>query len=177
MINLLKNVIDNKNIDGYVIPKNDEFFSEYSFPNRLKIVSKFSGSAGLAIVLKNKNFLFVDSRYTLQANIESGNNFKIFEIPKTMPFEVIKKFKKRITLGFDPKLFTENNLKVYFKNSCNLMPINNNLIDKIYTFKSNYKIKDQSIWVFLISCVPSKELTRKRVFSSLAWTTQVRQRS
>ena len=28
-------------IDGYVIPKNDEFFSEYSENDRLKIISNF----------------------------------------------------------------------------------------------------------------------------------------
>ena len=55
------------NIDGYVVPKNDEFFSEYSKINRLKIISNFSGSAGYAIILKNKNYLFVDGRYTIQA--------------------------------------------------------------------------------------------------------------
>ena len=95
MIYLLKEILNNENIDGYIIPKNDEFFSEYSFPNRLKLISNFSGSAGLAIIMKNENLLFVDGRYTLQANIESGNKFKIYEIPKIMPFEVIKKIKKK----------------------------------------------------------------------------------
>ena len=142
MIYLLKKILDNINIDGYIIPKNDEFFSEHSFPNRLKLISNFSGSAGLAIIMKNDNLLFVDGRYTLQANNETGNNFKIFEIPKIMPFEIIKKLKKKITLGFDPKLFTENNLKVYFKNSCNLIPIKNNLIDKIYNLKNKRKIRE-----------------------------------
>ena len=89
MISLLKKLLDNNNIDGYIIPKNDEFFSEYSFPNRLKYISNFSGSAGMAIILKNKNFLFVDGRYTEQANIECGKNFKIFEIPKIRPFEPV----------------------------------------------------------------------------------------
>ena len=41
-------------IDGYIIPKCDEFFSEYSNPDRLKIISNFSGSAGFAVVLKKK---------------------------------------------------------------------------------------------------------------------------
>ena len=45
------------NIDGYVVPKNDDYFTEYSKINRLKIISNFSGSAGLAIILKNKNYL------------------------------------------------------------------------------------------------------------------------
>ena len=106
MINLLKKLMNNKNIDGYIIPKNDEFFSEYSYPNRLKSISNFSGSAGLAIILKNKNLLFVDGRYTLQASIECGKNFKIFEIPKTRPFNILKKRKDKLKLGFDPKLFS-----------------------------------------------------------------------
>ena len=99
MINLLKKLINNKNIDGYIIPKNDEFFSEYSYPNRLESISNFSGSAGLAIILKDKNLLFVDGRYTLQASIECGKNFKIFEIPKIRPFEVIKKKKNKSDIG------------------------------------------------------------------------------
>ena len=42
------------NIDGYVIPKNDEFFSEYSNKDRLKFITNFSGSAGYAVILKRK---------------------------------------------------------------------------------------------------------------------------
>ena len=41
-------------IDGYIIPKNDEFFSEYAATDRLKIISNFSGSTGLAVVLRKK---------------------------------------------------------------------------------------------------------------------------
>jgi len=140
MINLLKKLMNDKNIDGYIIPKNDEFFSEYSFPNRLKLISKFSGSAGLSIILKDKNLLFVDGRYTLQANIECGKNFKIFEIPKTKPFDVLKKMGK-LKLGFDPRLFTEFSLKSNFRDGCNLIPIENNLIDKIYNLKNNSKLR------------------------------------
>ena len=132
MISLLKKLMVNNNIDGYIIPKNDEFFSEYSFPNRLKSISNFSGSAGMAIILKDKNFLFVDGRYTEQASIESGKNFKIFEIPKTRPFNILKKRKDKIKIGFDPKLFTETSLKYNFRDSCKLIPIGNNLIDSIF---------------------------------------------
>ena len=134
-INKLRNLIKLNNIDGYIVPKNDEFFSEYAFPNRLKTISNFSGSAGLAIILKEKNFLFVDGRYTLQSKIESGNNFKIIEIPKLLPHDLLRKYKKELFLGFDPKLFTNNSLKRSFKDSCNLFPINQNLIDLIDTKK------------------------------------------
>ena len=142
MISLLKKLMDYKNIDGYIIPKNDEFFSEYSFPNRLKSISNFTGSAGMAIILKNKNFLFVDGRYTEQASIESGKKFKIFEIPKIRPFYILKKEKEKLRLGFDPKLFTETSLKSNFRDSCSLISISNNLIDEIYSLKNNNKSKE-----------------------------------
>ena len=76
-VNELRKKFKKYNIDGYVVPKNDDYFTEYSKINRLKTISNFSGSAGLAIVLKNKNYLFTDGRYTIQSQIESGKNFKI----------------------------------------------------------------------------------------------------
>ena len=53
-IKILRNNFKKYNIDGYVIPKNDDYFTEYSKINRLKIISNFSGSAGIAIILKKK---------------------------------------------------------------------------------------------------------------------------
>ena len=76
-INNIRKSFSSLNIDGYIIPKSDEFFSEYSKPDRLKTISNFSGSAGLAVILRKKNYLFVDGRYTIQAYLESGKNFKI----------------------------------------------------------------------------------------------------
>ena len=54
-IKLLKKKFSKYNIDGYVVPKNDEFFSEYATQDRLKNISNFTGSAGLAIITKKKN--------------------------------------------------------------------------------------------------------------------------
>ena len=127
----LKNLILTHNLDGYIIPKNDEFFSEYASPDRLKKVTNFSGSAGLAIILIHKNLLFVDGRYTIQAKKQSGKNLSIFQIPNSNPREVLKKFNKKLNLGFDPKLFTNLSLLRYFGNDSNLIPIHTNLIDQI----------------------------------------------
>ena len=107
----LKNKFNEYNIDGYVIPKNDDYFTEYSKVNRLKIISNFSGSAGLAIVLKKQNYLFTDGRYTIQSKIESGRNFKIFGFEKLVNCSLFK----NLTLGIDPKLFTNTQIKNYFK--------------------------------------------------------------
>ena len=110
----LRKLIKINNIDGYIIPKNDAYFSEYSSPDRLKILTNFSGSAGFAIILKKENYLFVDGRYTIQAQIQSGRNFKIIEVPKFSTKCILKKIKKRLLLGFDPQLFTNLSLKRKF---------------------------------------------------------------
>tara|TARA_Y100001970_G_scaffold292018_1_gene431540 strand:+ start:212 stop:1909 length:1698 start_codon:yes stop_codon:yes gene_type:complete len=124
--NLKKNFKEFR-IDGYVIPKNDEFFSEYSKKDRLKIISNFSGSAGFAVILKNKNFLFVDGRYTIQAQIESGENFKIIEYQKIVNCDLFK----NLTLGIDPNLFTSGQIERFFLKNNKIKVINKNLVDKI----------------------------------------------
>jgi Xaa-Pro aminopeptidase len=132
----LKNRFKKLNIDGYIIPKNNEFFSEYDQNNRLKNISNFTGSAGLAVILKNKNYLFVDGRYTIQAKKEAGKNFKIIELHKKLPNQIIKNQK----LGFDPRLFTSKKLKFYFANFNELISVEKNLIDLVFK-KINKKTK------------------------------------
>ena len=114
-------------IDGYVVPKNDEFFGEYSKINRLQTISKFTGSAGLAVILKTKNYLFLDGRYTIQGEIESGKNFKIISYEKILNCNLFK----NLTLGIDPKLFTSDQIKKFFLKNNKIKFINRNLIDEI----------------------------------------------
>tara|TARA_B100001540_G_C15816373_1_gene647726 strand:+ start:474 stop:2174 length:1701 start_codon:yes stop_codon:yes gene_type:complete len=130
----LKKLLKNHNLDAYVIPKNDEFFGEYAFPNRLKTISNFSGSAGFAVITCSINYLFVDGRYLIQSKIESGRDFKIIEIPYTYPKDIINNnlFKR---IGYDPKLFTATTLERYFGYKYNLIPLNENLVDKIFLEK------------------------------------------
>ena len=133
-------------IDGYVIPKNDDYFTEYSKINRLKIISNFSGSAGLAVVLKDKNYLFTDGRYTIQSEMESGKYFKIISYEKIINCNLFKNLK----LGLDPKLFTHNQIKNYFLKHNKVKFLSNNLIDEIKNQKvfSNtpfFSLKDEII--------------------------------
>ena len=126
-IKKLRHYFNKYKIDGYVIPKNDEYFSEYSEVNRLNTISNFSGSAGIAIILKNKNYLFVDGRYTLQAKIESGKYFTLVSYDKIINCKLYK----NLTLGIDSKLLTSSQVKNYFSKYNKVKIIDNNLIDKI----------------------------------------------
>jgi Xaa-Pro aminopeptidase len=137
----LKEFFKSEKIDGYIISKNDEFFCEYvpSHNDRLSHITNFTGSFGFALILKKRNYLFVDGRYTLQAKNQSGKYFKIFTIPQKIPSEILKN--KDLIIGFDSKLFTKKMLNTFFgKNSCRLMPIKKNLVDKIWKRKIKKKI-------------------------------------
>ena len=130
-------------IDGYLVPKNDEYFNEYvsQSNDRLKFISNFSGSAGFAIILKNKNYLFVDGRYTVQSRIQSGKNFKIFTMPEKFPRHALKTVKK-LKIGFDPKLHSEKQLNFLFNiKNIILKPVKINLIDIIWSKKPKELIK------------------------------------
>ena len=126
LIKKLKAQFSKYDIDGYIIPKNDEFFSEFSNKDRLKKISNFTGSAGFAVVLKKKNYLFVDSRYTIQAKLESSKNFKILDYQKIIDYKIFNNLK----IGLDPSLFTFGQIKKIFPNSM-LRIIKGNLMQQI----------------------------------------------
>ena len=126
-IKILRSKFKNYEIDGYIIPKNDDYFTEYSTINRLKTISNFSGSAGLAIILKDKNYLFTDGRYSIQSQIESGKDFKIIDSQKLINCNLFK----NKTLGIDPKLFTYKQIINFFQKNNKIKFINKNLIDEI----------------------------------------------
>ena len=132
IIDSLKRKFKKYDIDGYVVPKNDDYFTEYSKINRLKVISNFSGSAGLAVILKNKNYLFTDGRYAIQSKIESGKYFQIISSEKIINCKLFKNLK----LGLDPKLFTYDQIKKYFLKHNKIKLISKNLIDEIKPKKS-----------------------------------------
>jgi Xaa-Pro aminopeptidase len=138
----LRKLFKTFNLDGYIVPKNNNFFGEYvpASEDNLKYISNFTGSAGFTVILKNKNYIFVDGRYTIQASIQCGKQFKICTIPKEYPFDIFNK--KKLNLGFDPKLHTENSLNKLFGNSfIKLRSINENLIDLVWKRERNLNIK------------------------------------
>ena len=142
----LKNELYHYGIDGYLVPKNDQYFSEFAQQDKLKTITGFSGSFGLAIILKKKNFLFVDGRYTEQAKVQVGKNFKILEIPKKLPYQILN---LNLNLGFDPMVFTHRNLLYYFRNKVKLIPITktiiNSNISNYHTAKKFYTLNPKVV--------------------------------
>jgi Xaa-Pro aminopeptidase len=72
-------------VDGFVVPRADEFLGEYvpACSERLAWITGFGGSAGIAVVLMDKAAFFTDGRYTLQAREQLDP--ALFEIYSTAP--------------------------------------------------------------------------------------------
>src|SRR5262245_61215233 len=67
-------------VDGFIVPRADEHQGEYVPPRgqRLAWLTGFTGSAGVAVALRDRAALFVDGRYTLQAAAQV--DARLFEI-------------------------------------------------------------------------------------------------
>lgn len=128
-------------LDGFIVPRADEHQGEYvpARASRLKWLTGFSGSAGIAIVLKDRAFVFVDGRYTLQVRQEVDLNvFAIESLVDNPPRIWIKdNLGKGARLGFDPWLHTTGEVKALkaaaAKAGVTLVPVETNAVDAIWS--------------------------------------------
>ncbi len=141
-VNKLRAQLRDLLLDGFIIPHGDEFQNEYlpASNKRLLWLTGFAGSAGMAIILKNKAAIFIDGRYTLQVTNEV--DMKLFEplqVPQHKPGDwIVKNVKGKSRIGFDPRLMTLKTITkmrelVSRKNpDCLLVPLDENPLDVIW---------------------------------------------
>ncbi len=136
-LHLLRKLLTQKKLKGFIVPMNDEFQNEYvpDSAKRMEWLTGFSGSAGTAVVLDNKASVFVDGRYTLQAKQQVDR--KIFEIHNIKDINVAewlnKNCKKGDVIGYDSWLHTEANrerLKNVARNV--IFKATENLVDEVW---------------------------------------------
>jgi Xaa-Pro aminopeptidase len=102
-------------LHGFFIPHEDAYQNEYlpAAHERLAWVTGFTGSAGSAFVLADKAVVFVDGRYTLQAESQlDGELFEVQTVPQGGPetgafawLASVEGLSGKV-IGFDPELMT-----------------------------------------------------------------------
>ena len=106
----LRRELEDLSVQGFIVPRADEHQNEYVPANaeRLLWLTGFSGSAGIAVVLKDKAALFVDGRYTEQANLQVDAS--LFELRHAIEDPPIVWIGRHLhpgdRLGYDPRLHT-----------------------------------------------------------------------
>src|SRR6185369_8096732 len=90
----LRAELDRRGLDGLVVPRADRQQNEYlpASEERFAWITGFTGSAGAAVVLKDRAALFVDGRYTVQAaqQVDSAV-FAIEHLVETPPDQWLEK--------------------------------------------------------------------------------------
>tara|TARA_B100000676_G_C18038613_1_gene823389 strand:- start:28 stop:1782 length:1755 start_codon:yes stop_codon:yes gene_type:complete len=116
-IKKIQDYLKNNKFDAFFVPREDQYLNEYlpSAFERLKWLTNFSGSSGIAIILKKKSPIFTDGRYTIQINQEVNKNlFSVFHINEFNYW--IKKNLFNYTVAFDPWLFSIHKFNSIKKN-------------------------------------------------------------
>ncbi|GAA0566012.1 aminopeptidase P family protein [Rhizomicrobium electricum] len=109
-LKLLREELARRGLDGFLVPRSDEHQGEYvpKHAERLAWLTAFTGSAGIAVVLKDKAAIFVDGRYTLM--VRGQVDLDLIE-----PHDLIaegpgawleQNAPKSAKIGFDPWLHT-----------------------------------------------------------------------
>src|SRR6201985_2947081 len=77
---LIRQAMANQGLDGFLVPHEDEHQNEYlpAANDRLAWATGFTGSAGAAVILKDKAAVFVDGRYALQ--VRDQVDVDLFEV-------------------------------------------------------------------------------------------------
>ena len=129
-----------RGLDGFIIPRADEHQGEYVPPHaeRLRWLTGFSGSAGLAIVLQDKAAIFIDGRYTLQVRYQV--DIDVFEPHSLMGMPPAQWVEENLLegakLAYDPWLHTVEGVKrlreAATKVGGELVAVEDNLVDAIW---------------------------------------------
>ncbi|MCF3640955.1 aminopeptidase P family N-terminal domain-containing protein, partial [Rhizobium sp. TRM95111] len=136
----LRATFDGLGIDGFLVPRADEFQGEYvpSSAERLAWLTGFTGSAGVALVTRNQAIVFVDGRYVTQlAEQVDGHVFSGGDLVNEPPHLWLRtNAPKGFRLGIDPWLHTGGEvrrLKAALEAAGGeLVPLADNPLDRIW---------------------------------------------
>jgi Xaa-Pro aminopeptidase len=112
---LIRAAMAAQGLDGFVIPHEDEHQNEYlpAANDRLAWATGFTGSAGAAVLLKDKAAIFVDGRYALQVRDQVDTD--LFEVRDLVeggvPAYLQSEARSGWTIGYDPKLHSPEALE------------------------------------------------------------------
>ncbi len=138
-VRALRERLEEHGLDAFLVPLANAHRGESLPPGekRLAYISGFTGSAGIAVIGKNRAALFVDGRYTLQAPAQTDTDvFDVLPLPAQNPAGWARgQLKKGARIGFDPWLHTPDEMNRFTQEVQGhgiFVPVRN-LVDEIWT--------------------------------------------
>ncbi|MEJ2375275.1 MAG: aminopeptidase P family protein [Pseudolabrys sp.] len=139
-VTALRDEMAGRGLDGFLVPRADCQQNEYlpASHERLAWLTGFTGSAGFAIVLNDQAVIFVDGRYTVQAEAQVDKDvFAIEHLTDNPPAQWLEQnVKNGAKIGYDPWLHTSEGAE-RFKTACakanaELVAVTGNPIDALW---------------------------------------------
>jgi Xaa-Pro aminopeptidase len=127
-------------LDGFVVPRADRQQNEYlpTSEERLSWLTGFTGSAGAAVVLTDRAAVFVDGRYTVQAQTQVDGAIFAIEHLVERPLDqwLEQNLNRGAKVGYDPWLHTSAQVEK-LKKACvaagaELVAVDSNPIDALW---------------------------------------------
>jgi Xaa-Pro aminopeptidase len=139
-IEALRDELSNRDLDGFLVPLSDEHQSEFppKRAQRLAWLTGFTGSAGIAVILKEKAALFVDGRYTLQVREQADPGiYEFCSISDDPPGSwIAKNALAGSRVGYDPRLHTQSGVTQLVEKcraaQIHLVQVESNPLDQIW---------------------------------------------
>lgn len=127
-------------LDALIVPSEDNHQSEYvsARDKRREFVSKFTGSAGLALITMNEALLWTDGRYFLQATQQLSERWKLMRIGEDPPVEtwIADNIPNEGAVGIDPWCVSAETAQrwehAFSKNKQKLIQLSSNLVDEVW---------------------------------------------
>ncbi len=137
----LRGVLARADLDGFIVPRGDEHQGEYVPPRaqRLAWLTGFTGSAGHAVVGRQRAAIFVDGRYTLQVQAEvSGDLYEYRHlVDDPLADWAADALPRGGRLGYDPWLHTagwvERTRQQMERIGLSLVPCPDNPVDRVWS--------------------------------------------
>jgi len=135
----LRTVMKAEGVQAFLVPRADAHQGEYVADRdaRLQWLTGFSGSAGIAVIGATQAAVFVDGRYTLQAQSQvDGDVFEIRDIPKDKPSTWLAEgLSSGDSVGYSPWLHTQKFLDdmtaALDSHGITLVPVDN-FVDRVW---------------------------------------------
>jgi Xaa-Pro aminopeptidase len=139
-IKRLRTLLGDEVLQAFLLPRGDEHKGEYVAPasERLRWLTGFSGSAGIAAITRRHAALFVDGRYTVQARAECDGG--LFDFPgfagTALKPWLLDKLKSGDAVGFDPWLHTVTEIErlraELERAGIRVVPVRRNPVDRLW---------------------------------------------
>lgn len=157
----LRAQMDKEGVDGFIVPRADEYQGEYvpASADRLRWISGFTGSAGTVVVLKDRAIVLSDGRYTIQ--LRQQVDPKLFETADSTITSaaqwIAMNAKEGAVIGYDPKLHTPREIRVFTDKQISMKPLGRNLLDEVWKDRPAAPSAIVELFPMAFAGIPSQE--------------------